>query len=78
MWANETKDMPLRVNLFDPGPTQTSIRDSIPDTEGKSSNLAQPEEAARKALHAVAPNLHHTGLIYQAKFDRLVRRQFPS
>ena len=78
MWSNETKDMPLRVNLFDPGPTQTSIRDSIPDTEGKSSKLAQPEDVARKALHAVAPNLNHTGQIYQAKFDRWVRRQFPS
>ena len=30
MWSNETKDMPLRVNLFDPGPTQTSIRDRFP------------------------------------------------
>jgi NAD(P)-dependent dehydrogenase (short-subunit alcohol dehydrogenase family) len=78
MWSNETKDIPLRVNLFDPGPTQTSIRDSIPDTEGKSSNLAQPEDVARKALHAVAPNLNHTGQIYQAKSDRWVRRQFPS
>jgi short-subunit dehydrogenase len=78
MWSNETKDLPLRVNLFDPGPVQTSIRDSIPDTEGKSSNLAQPEDVARKALHAVAPNLTHTGKIYQAKFDRWVSRQRPS
>jgi NAD(P)-dependent dehydrogenase (short-subunit alcohol dehydrogenase family) len=78
MWSNETKDLPLRVNLFDPGPVDTSIRDSIPDTEGKSSNLAQPEDVARKALHAVAPNLDRTGQIYQAKFDRWVRRQRPS
>lgn len=78
MWSNETKDLPLRVNLFDPGPTQTSIRDSIPETEGKSSILAQPEDVARKALHAVAPGLSHTGQIYQAKFDRWVSRQRPS
>ncbi len=78
MWSNETRDLPLRVNLFDPGPTQTSIRDSIPDTDGKSSNLAQPEDVARKALHAVAPNLDRTGQIYQAKFDRWVRRQRPN
>jgi NAD(P)-dependent dehydrogenase (short-subunit alcohol dehydrogenase family) len=78
MWSNETKNLPLRVNLFDPGPVETSIRDSIPDTEAKSSNLARPEDVARKALHAVAPNLSHTGQIYQAKFDRWVRRQSPS
>jgi NAD(P)-dependent dehydrogenase (short-subunit alcohol dehydrogenase family) len=78
MWSNETKDLPLRVNLFDPGPTLTSIRDSIPNTAGKSSILAQPEDVARKALHAVAPNLERTGQIYQAKFDRWVRRQLPS
>jgi NAD(P)-dependent dehydrogenase (short-subunit alcohol dehydrogenase family) len=78
MWSNETKDLPLRVNLFDPGPVDTSIRGSIPDTEGKSSNLARPEDVARKSLHAVAPNLDRTGHIYQAKFDRWVRRQRPS
>jgi NAD(P)-dependent dehydrogenase (short-subunit alcohol dehydrogenase family) len=77
MWSNETKDLPLRVNLFDPGPVQTSIRDRIPNTEGKSSDLAHPEDVARKALHAVAPNLTHTGQIYQAKFDRWVKRQRP-
>jgi NAD(P)-dependent dehydrogenase (short-subunit alcohol dehydrogenase family) len=78
MWANETKDLPMRVNLFDPGPTQTSIRDSIPNTAGKSSNLAHPEDVARKALQAVAPNLARTGQIYQAKFDQWVNRQKPS
>jgi NAD(P)-dependent dehydrogenase (short-subunit alcohol dehydrogenase family) len=78
MWSNETRDLPLRVNLFDPGPTQTSMRDGIPDSDGKSSNLAQPEDVARKALHAVAPNLDRTGQIYQARFDRWVRRQRPS
>jgi NAD(P)-dependent dehydrogenase (short-subunit alcohol dehydrogenase family) len=77
MWSNETKDLPLRVNLFDPGSTQTSIRNTIPDTAGKSSNLAQPEKVARKALQAVAPNLDRTGQIYQAKSDRWVRRQPP-
>jgi len=77
MWSNETKDLRLRVNLFDPGPVQTSIRDSIPDTPAKSSNLAQPEDVARKVLHAVAPNLSFTGQIYQAKFDRWVTRQSP-
>jgi short-subunit dehydrogenase len=79
MWSNETRDLPLRVNLFDPGPTQTSMRDNIPDTDGKSSNLARPEDVARKALHAVAPNLDRTGQIYyQASFDRWVRRQRPN
>ena len=78
MWSNETKDLPLRVNLFDPGPTLTSIRDTIPNTAGKSSNLADPEDVARKALQAVAPNLDRTGQIFQAKFDRWVARQFPS
>src|SRR3954451_15169003 len=77
MWSNETKDLPLRVNLFDPGPVQTAMRDSIPDTAAKSSNLARPEDVARKALHAVAPKLSRTGQIYQAKFDRWVTRQFP-
>ena len=78
MWSNETKDLPLRVNLFDPGPTDTSIRDCIPDTAAKSSNLARPEDVGRKALHAVAPNLKLTGQIYQAKYDRWVRRQSPN
>lgn len=77
MWSNETKELPLRVNLFDPGPTQTSMRDRIPGTAEKSSNLAQPEDVARKALHAVAPDLDRTGQIYQARFDRWVKRQRP-
>jgi NAD(P)-dependent dehydrogenase (short-subunit alcohol dehydrogenase family) len=78
MWSNETKDLPLRVNLFDPGPVETSMRDAIPDTAAKSSTLAQPADVARKALQAVAPNLRQTGQIYQARFDRWVRRQFPA
>ena len=78
MWSNETKDLSLRVNLFDPGPVETTMRDSIPGAGAKSSTLAQPQDVARKALYAVEPTLNRTGQIYQAKFDRWVTRQLPN
>ena len=44
-WADETRNTPLRVNLFDPGPMATKLRLRAMPAEDRS-NLPLPEDAA--------------------------------
>lgn len=75
-WANETKNMPLRVNAFDPGRTRTAMRAlAMPGEDPKT--LPHPSEVAAKLLPLVSPALTETGLIYQASHDRFVAHRDP-
>ncbi|MDQ6435125.1 SDR family NAD(P)-dependent oxidoreductase [Mesorhizobium sp. LHD-90] len=75
-WAHETENMPLRVNCFDPGATRTAMRaQAVPGEDPMS--LPHPSDIARKILPFADPAFAGTGLIYQAKLDRLVRHKDP-
>ncbi|MEQ1952988.1 SDR family NAD(P)-dependent oxidoreductase [Mesorhizobium yinganensis] len=75
-WAHETENMPLRVNCFDPGATRTAMRaQAVPGEDPMS--LPHPSDVAKKILPLTGPGFAGTGLIYQSKFDRLLRYKNP-
>ncbi|MBL8581252.1 MAG: SDR family NAD(P)-dependent oxidoreductase [Rhizobiaceae bacterium] len=75
-WAEETKSLPLRVNIADPGATRTAMRAQAVPGENPQT-LPHPSETAAKLLRLASPDFTETGVIYQAKLDRLVRYQQP-
>jgi len=76
-WADETKNMALRVNIFDPGRTRTAMRAQAVPGENPET-LPHPSEISAHLLKLVDPVLTETGLIYQAQQSRLVRYQQPA
>lgn len=75
-WADETRNMPLRVNCVDPGRTRTAMRAQAVPGENPDT-LPRPAEVARKILPLASPALTETGLIYRAQEERFVRYQMP-
>ena len=75
-WADETKNLPLRVNAFDPGRTRTAMRAQAMPGENPDT-LPHPSEIAARMLPLVSPSLKETGLIYQASADRFVAHRQP-
>ena len=75
-WADETRNLPLRVNAFDPGRTRTAMRALAMPGENPDT-LPHPSEIASKLLRLVDPSLTETGLIYQAAQDRFVAHRQP-
>ena len=75
-WADETKALPLRVNIADPGATRTAMRGQAVPGENPQM-LPHPSEVAAKFMKLAAPDLADTGMIYQAKQDRLVAYRQP-
>jgi len=76
-WADETKNMPLRVNVFDPGRTRTAMRALAVPGENPET-LPHPSEIAARMLKLVDPAVTETGLIYQAQHSRFVAHQQPA
>ncbi len=75
-WADETRNMALRVNAFDPGRTRTAMRaQAVPGEDPNT--LPHPSEIAAKIMLLASPGLTETGLIYQASRDRFVAHQQP-
>jgi len=75
-WADETKNLPLRVNSVDPGATRTAMRAQAVPGENPMT-LPHPDEIAGRIVRLASPSLTETGMIYQAKHDRWVRYQMP-
>jgi NAD(P)-dependent dehydrogenase (short-subunit alcohol dehydrogenase family) len=75
-WADETRNMALRVNAFDPGRTRTAMRALAMPGENPET-LPHPSEIAAHMLKLVDPALTETGLIYQAAGSRFVAHQQP-
>ncbi len=75
-WADETRNMPLRVNAFDPGRTRTAMRALAMPGEDPAT-LPHPSEIAAHMLKLVDPALTETGLIYQAQNGRFVAHRQP-
>ncbi|MET0575633.1 MAG: oxidoreductase, partial [Mesorhizobium sp.] len=76
-WADETKNMALRVNAVDPGGTRTAMRAQAFPGENPET-LPHPSEIASRILGMASPALTRTGQIYQAKFDRWMEYQQPA
>jgi NAD(P)-dependent dehydrogenase (short-subunit alcohol dehydrogenase family) len=69
-YANEAIDTPLRVNLFNPGPTRTSMRiTSHPDEDPMT--LGTPTWVAQKILRMCLPGFGETGKIYDYRYKKL-------
>ena len=75
-WADETRNMPLRVNAFDPGATRTAMRAQAVPGENPAT-LPHPSEIAEKILPLASPDLTRTGEIFQARHDRFVSYRQP-
>ncbi|GAA2863186.1 NAD(P)-dependent dehydrogenase (short-subunit alcohol dehydrogenase family) [Aminobacter niigataensis] len=76
-WADETRNLKLRVNAFDPGRTRTAMRAQAVPGENPET-LPHPSEVAAHILPMVDPALTQTGLIYQAGEQRWVSYQQPA
>ena len=63
VWAQETANTPLRVNLFNPGPTRTRMRATVFPGEDPLT-LQTPEQVAELILPMCAPAWTATGRLY--------------
>ncbi|MGB3387750.1 MAG: SDR family NAD(P)-dependent oxidoreductase [Pseudaminobacter sp.] len=75
-WADETRNMKLRVNCVDPGRTRTAMRAQAAPGEDPAT-LPHPSEIAANILPLASPELTQTGLIFQAKPQRWVSYRMP-
>lgn len=75
-WADETKNLPLRVNSVDPGATRTAMRAQAMPGENPET-LPHPSEIAERIVSLASPTLMHTGDIYLARHDRWIRYRTP-
>ncbi|EKF20353.1 SDR family NAD(P)-dependent oxidoreductase [Nitratireductor pacificus] len=76
-WADETKNMNLRVNAVNPGATRTAMRALAMPGEDPAT-LPHPSEVAARILPLASPALTETGLIFDVKQDRFTRYQMPA
>lgn len=75
-WANETMNLPLRVNSVNPGATRTAMRalampGEDPDT------LPRPADVAAKILPLALPSLTETGGLFDVRKNRFLRYRDP-
>ena len=75
-WADETKNMPLRVNCVNPGATRTAMRAQAMPGEDPMT-LPHPSEVADKVLHLADPGLEETGMIYDVATSKWIKYQLP-
>jgi len=62
-WAQETASTPLRVNLFNPGPTRSRMRATVFPGEDPLT-LDTPEQVAESIVPMCAPDWTETGKLY--------------
>lgn len=75
-WADETRNMPLRVNCVNPGATRTAMRAQAMPGENPDT-LPTPAEIAAKILPLASPALRETGMLFQAREERFVAYRDP-
>lgn len=75
-WSEETQNMALRINSFDPGRTRTAMRALAMPGEDPMT-VPHPSETAAKIMPLVDPALTETGLIYRAVDERFVSHRAP-
>lgn len=76
-WAQETANTPLRVNLFNPGPTRTRMRATLMPGEDPAT-LDTPEQVAEFIVPLCAPEWTETGKFYDYKTRSLMSFRAPA
>jgi NAD(P)-dependent dehydrogenase (short-subunit alcohol dehydrogenase family) len=72
IYAAETASTPVRVNLFNPGPTRTRMRAAVMPGEDPMT-LPTPEEVADKILDLCLPSLAETGKLYDFRAGKFLQ-----
>lgn len=75
-YAAETDSTPVRVNLFNPGPTRTRMRAQIMPGEDPMT-LPTPEEVAETIVPLCLPDFTETGKLYDFRAGRLLEFSSP-
>ena len=70
-WADETKNLPLRVNAVDPSATRTAMRAQAMPGEDPST-LETPDKVAEKIAEMCLPGFTETGKVYAWPVKRLL------
>jgi NAD(P)-dependent dehydrogenase (short-subunit alcohol dehydrogenase family) len=70
-YAEETSSTPVRVNLFNPGPTRTRMRAFVMPGEDPLT-LPTPEDVAEKILDLCLPDFAETGKLYDFRAGKLL------
>jgi len=65
-WADETKNMALRVNIVDPGATRTAMRAQAMPGENPDT-LPVPADVAASIVRLASPSLTDTGRIWNVR-----------
>jgi NAD(P)-dependent dehydrogenase (short-subunit alcohol dehydrogenase family) len=76
-YAAETASTPVRVNLFNPGPTRTRMRATFMPGEDPAT-LPRPEQVAEKIVELCLPDFQDTGKIYDYRAQKLMEFRAPS
>lgn len=75
-WADETKNLPLRINCVNPGATRTAMRAlAMPGEDPQT--LPHPSEIAKKIAPLASPTLTETGMIFDAASERFISYRMP-
>jgi NAD(P)-dependent dehydrogenase (short-subunit alcohol dehydrogenase family) len=70
-YADETSSTPVRVNLFNPGPTRTRMRALVMPGEDPMT-LPTPEQVSEKILELCLPSFTETGKLYDFRAGKLL------
>jgi NAD(P)-dependent dehydrogenase (short-subunit alcohol dehydrogenase family) len=70
-YAAETSSTPVRVNLFNPGPTRTRMRAQVMPGEDPMT-LPTSDEVAEKIIELCLPSVTETGKLYDYRAGRLL------
>jgi NAD(P)-dependent dehydrogenase (short-subunit alcohol dehydrogenase family) len=70
-YAAETSATPVRVNLFNPGPTRTRMRAYVMPGEDPMT-LPTPDEVAEKIVELCLPNCAETGKLYDYRAGKFL------
>jgi len=76
-YAAETDSTPIRVNLFNPGPTRTRMRAAVMPGEDPMT-LPTPEDVAEKIVELCLPGVTATGQLYDFPARKLLQFQPPA
>jgi NAD(P)-dependent dehydrogenase (short-subunit alcohol dehydrogenase family) len=77
IYAAETAASAVRVNLFNPGPTRTSMRAAVMPGEDPMT-LPTPEEVAEKLVEICLPSCTETGKMYDFRAGKFLQFIQPS
>jgi NAD(P)-dependent dehydrogenase (short-subunit alcohol dehydrogenase family) len=70
-YAEETSSTPVRVNLFNPGPTRTRMRAFVMPGEDPMT-LPTPEQVAEKIVDLCLPGVTETGKLYDFRAGKFL------